>query len=152
MPKSINRNFVWSGGVFLCGFFFIHPPPAGGVSKRHLCLSKLPLKNNQNNYLTKLSCESDTQMKNGNDCNICTSLRLAAKQSGTPQATLVQVEGGVGFYTNSKFYSCSWNGKYSVYLSYLDCKILNTWSRYNSILTEKSISETNLVQYCLSWP
>lgn len=37
-------------------------------------------------------------------------------------------------------------------LSYLDCKISNTCSRYSSVLTEKSISETNPVQYCLFWP
>lgn len=71
---------------FCVWIFSIHPPPTRGEFKRNLCLSKLPLKNNPNNYLTKLSCVSDTQVKNGNNC---TSLRFAAKQSQTPQATLV---------------------------------------------------------------
>lgn len=52
---------------------FYPPCLANGESKEET-LGKLPLKNSQNNNLTKLSYEDHTQVKHG---NICTPFRLA---------------------------------------------------------------------------
>lgn len=73
-----------------------------------------PLKNTPNHYLPKTSYERDTGVKTGSDCSAFTSSRLAAKPPGTPQATLVRVVGWL--FANSKFCSCSWNGKHCVFV------------------------------------
>lgn len=87
----------------------------------------------KNNYLPKMSHERDTGVKTGNECNMFTASRLAAKPPGALQATLVRAVGWL--VANGKFCSCSWNGKHCMF-------VLSGLQNIEYLLK---------IQFCLDW-